>query len=131
MESGHILRGRPWQFDRRVQHDGFTNRFSFEYKGRKSMLALMKPQEVYQDQVHLKTRAETIANKESENVINSILNKEEPPQQAKQAPSQESPKEATTRALGGFTQAKAVLVHNQLPRSGHSFETNEKSPYAS
>ncbi|XP_052882726.1 uncharacterized protein LOC128291585 [Gossypium arboreum] len=26
MHAGHLLLGRPWQFDRRVQHDGYTNR---------------------------------------------------------------------------------------------------------
>ena len=25
----HILLGKPWQFDRRANHDGFKNRFSF------------------------------------------------------------------------------------------------------
>lgn len=28
MQVGHLLLGRPWQFDRRVKHDGFTNKFS-------------------------------------------------------------------------------------------------------
>jgi hypothetical protein len=25
----HILLGRPWQYDRRVTHDGFKNMYSF------------------------------------------------------------------------------------------------------
>ena len=25
----HILLGRPWQFDRRANHDSFKNRFNF------------------------------------------------------------------------------------------------------
>ena len=29
MQAGHLLLGRPWQFDRKVQHDGFTNKYSF------------------------------------------------------------------------------------------------------
>ena len=29
MHAGHILLGRPWQFDRKVTHDGFKNRYSF------------------------------------------------------------------------------------------------------
>ena len=29
MHAGHILSGRPWQFDRNVNHDGFKNRYSF------------------------------------------------------------------------------------------------------
>ncbi|KAG7599415.1 Reverse transcriptase RNA-dependent DNA polymerase [Arabidopsis suecica] len=54
MEAGHILLGRPWQSDRKVMHDGFTNRHSFEYKGRKTILVPMTPHEVYLDQMHLK-----------------------------------------------------------------------------
>uniref|UniRef100_A0A2N9I342 CCHC-type domain-containing protein n=1 Tax=Fagus sylvatica TaxID=28930 RepID=A0A2N9I342_FAGSY len=29
MHAGHILLGRPWQYDRRVTHDGFKNMYSF------------------------------------------------------------------------------------------------------
>ena len=29
MQAGHFLLGRPWQFDRRVKHDDFTNKYSF------------------------------------------------------------------------------------------------------
>ena len=29
MQAGHILLGRPWQYDRKVIHDGFKNRYSF------------------------------------------------------------------------------------------------------
>ena len=28
MDAGHILLGRPWQFDRRVVHDGYSNKYS-------------------------------------------------------------------------------------------------------
>ena len=29
MHAGHILLGRPWQFDRKVIHDRFKNKYSF------------------------------------------------------------------------------------------------------
>uniref|UniRef100_A0A2N9GL90 Integrase catalytic domain-containing protein n=1 Tax=Fagus sylvatica TaxID=28930 RepID=A0A2N9GL90_FAGSY len=32
MHAGHILLGRPWQYDRRVTHDGFKNMYSFEFE---------------------------------------------------------------------------------------------------
>ncbi|KAL1207452.1 hypothetical protein V5N11_007045 [Cardamine amara subsp. amara] len=53
MKSGHILLGRPWQSDRRVLHDGFTNRHTFEFKGRKTTLVPLPPHEVYLDQIQL------------------------------------------------------------------------------
>ena len=27
MQASHMLLGRPWQYDRRVTHDGFKNRY--------------------------------------------------------------------------------------------------------
>lgn len=54
MDAGHILLGRPWQSDRKVMHDGFTNRYSFEFKGTKNILVPLTPHEVHLDQVALK-----------------------------------------------------------------------------
>ncbi|XP_052481185.1 uncharacterized protein LOC128035479 [Gossypium raimondii] len=31
MHAGHLLLGHPWQFDRRVMHDGYSNRYSFKH----------------------------------------------------------------------------------------------------
>lgn len=31
MEAAHILLGRPWQYDKRVLHNGYTNKYSFEH----------------------------------------------------------------------------------------------------
>ncbi|KAG7548172.1 Zinc finger CCHC-type [Arabidopsis suecica] len=56
LEASHVLLGRPWQSDRRVMHDGFTNRYSFEFKGRKTVLAPMAPHEVYLDQLSMKKK---------------------------------------------------------------------------
>ncbi|RDX60671.1 hypothetical protein CR513_61165, partial [Mucuna pruriens] len=38
--------GRPWQFYRKVTHDGVTNKFSFEHKGKKKTLKPLSPHEV-------------------------------------------------------------------------------------
>ncbi|XP_056855628.1 uncharacterized protein LOC130505043 [Raphanus sativus] len=35
MDACHVLLGRPWQFDKKAVHDGFTNRHSFDHKGKK------------------------------------------------------------------------------------------------
>ena len=56
MEASHILLGRPWQSNRKVTHDGFTNRQIFEFKGRKTILVPMTPHEVYLDQLSMKMR---------------------------------------------------------------------------
>src|ERR1044071_2792957 len=46
MQACHLLLGRPWQFDRKVVHDGHTNRHSFEFKGTKVVLKPMTPLQV-------------------------------------------------------------------------------------
>jgi hypothetical protein len=43
MHAGHILLERPWQYDRRVTHDGFKNMYSFVKEGKTIKLALLIP----------------------------------------------------------------------------------------
>nr|XP_028965045.1 uncharacterized protein LOC114827423 [Malus domestica] len=42
MDACHLLLGRPWQYDRKVLHDGFKNIYSFEKDGVKIVLSPMK-----------------------------------------------------------------------------------------
>jgi hypothetical protein len=58
IHAGHILLGRPWQFDRKAIHDGFKNRHSFVKDNRTITL-------VYEDQVKLKRENELKTNYES------------------------------------------------------------------
>ena len=64
MQAGHLLLGRPWQFDRRVKHDGFTNQYSFVYNNRSVTLCPMTPKQVHEDQLHL--QKDSFQRKESE-----------------------------------------------------------------
>ncbi|XP_027357486.1 uncharacterized protein LOC113866887 [Abrus precatorius] len=50
MEASHLLLGRPWQFDKRANHDGFTNKISFMHQDKKIVLKPLSPQEVCEDQ---------------------------------------------------------------------------------
>ena len=56
MDSSHILLGRPWQYDKKAIHDGYTNRHSFTHRDKKIVLAPLSPQEVHEDQLQLKLR---------------------------------------------------------------------------
>ena len=58
MQVEHILLGRPWQFDRHVQYDGFTNKYSFMFNQRKITLIPMTPKQVYEDRVRLQKLSE-------------------------------------------------------------------------
>ena len=54
MHAGHILLGRPWQFDRKVNHDGFKNKYSFVKDNKTITLVPLAPRQVYEDQMKLK-----------------------------------------------------------------------------
>ena len=41
MDATHVLLGRPWQFDRRTFHDGYLNRYMFQYNGKRVTLLPM------------------------------------------------------------------------------------------
>ncbi|KAH9724534.1 hypothetical protein KPL70_007519 [Citrus sinensis] len=55
MQAGHLLLGRPWQFDRRVKHDGFTNKYSFVFNQRNITLVPLTPKQEYKDVFHEET----------------------------------------------------------------------------
>jgi hypothetical protein len=63
---GHILLGRPWQFDRKAIYDGFKNRHSFVKDNRTITLVPLTPRKMYEDQVKLKRENELKTNCESE-----------------------------------------------------------------
>ena len=42
----HLLLGRPWVYDRSVQHNGRANTYHLEYKGKKINLMPMSPQQI-------------------------------------------------------------------------------------
>jgi hypothetical protein len=65
MHAGHILLGRPWQYDRRVTHDGFKNMYSFVKGGKTIKLAPLTPSQVYEDQ--LKLKSEVVHKRKCEN----------------------------------------------------------------
>ena len=59
MHAGHLLLGRPWQFDRKVIHDGFRNRYSFNKDRKKVTFVPLTPKQVYDDQVKLKEEVDS------------------------------------------------------------------------
>ena len=65
MQAGHLL-GRPWQFDRKVKHDGFTNKYSFMHNQRTVTLVRLTPSQVYEDQVRLQKESKQKKRSEKE-----------------------------------------------------------------
>ncbi|KAF8083326.1 hypothetical protein N665_0781s0004 [Sinapis alba] len=69
MRSSHVLLGRPWQSDRKVTHNGYTNKHSFEYNGRKVTPLHLTPGEIYQDQLQLKLKNDQAKGKSAANSL--------------------------------------------------------------
>ena len=59
MEATHVLLVRPWQYDRKVFHDGFTKKLSFDFHGHKVTLKSLCPREVHEDQILMKKKRES------------------------------------------------------------------------
>ncbi|XP_040947385.1 uncharacterized protein [Gossypium hirsutum] len=66
MHAGHMLLGRPWQFDRKATHNGFTNRYTFKFEGKNVTLVPITPRQVYEDQLKLRESFEKFRENEKE-----------------------------------------------------------------
>ena len=64
MHACHLLLGRPWQYDKRAKHDGFTNRYSFTHKGQPIILVPLTPKQVREGQLMLQSSNEKKKEKE-------------------------------------------------------------------
>ncbi|CAJ2645713.1 unnamed protein product [Trifolium pratense] len=58
MEASHLLLGRPWQFDKKVSHEGYSNKYSFVHHGQKIVLVSLSPNEVREDQKKMREKNE-------------------------------------------------------------------------
>ena len=53
MHVGHILLGRPWQFDRKLTHDGYKNRYALLLNNRTIVLTPLRLAKAYADQIKI------------------------------------------------------------------------------
>ena len=67
MHVSHILLGRPWQFDRKVNHDEFKNRHSFVKDNKTITLVPLTLRQVYEDQMKLKKENDLQKNCDTKN----------------------------------------------------------------
>ncbi|GKV15311.1 hypothetical protein SLEP1_g26107 [Rubroshorea leprosula] len=77
MHAGHLLLGKPWQYDRRVTHDGFKNRYSFIMEGKTITLAPLSLRQVYEDQLRVKKESELEGTKNKEKTAEKESKKKE------------------------------------------------------
>ncbi|RDY05950.1 hypothetical protein CR513_10151, partial [Mucuna pruriens] len=60
MEATYLLLGKPWQFDKKVIHDGVTNQFTFIHMGERIVLKPLSLREVHDDQKKMKVDEEKV-----------------------------------------------------------------------
>ena len=116
MQAGHLLLGRPWQFDRQVKHDGFTNKYSFVLNQRSITLVPLTPQQVYEDQVRLQKESdqkkESEQKKKSENQREAEKNEREKENQSSALERKSERKQKNFYAK--VSEIKRAMFSNQL-----------------
>ena len=113
MLAGHILLGRPWQFDRRVNHDGFKNRYSFVKDNKTITLVPLTPRQVYEDQVKLK-RENDLKNCEIENAKKDDEKESERIKECEQKKESETIKKSEKTVEGGKNERKTKKTREFL-----------------
>jgi hypothetical protein len=117
MHAGHILLGRPWQFDRKAIHDGFKNRYSFVKDSRTVTLIPLTPRQVYEDQVKLKRENELKKNCETES------SKKEDEKESERKKESEKKKERVTNT--SKQQKKQVSFYAKASDVKNAFYANQ------
>jgi hypothetical protein len=117
MHAGHILLGRPWQFDRKANHDGFKNRYSFVKDSRTVTLIPLTPRQVYEDQVKLKRENELKKNCETES------SKKEDEKESERKKESEKKKERVTNT--SEQQKKQVSFYAKASDVKNAFYANQ------
>ncbi|KAK1650348.1 hypothetical protein QYE76_068153 [Lolium multiflorum] len=75
----HLLLGRPWLYDRSVQHNGRANTYHLEYKGKKINLQPMSPQQIVNEsrqKIEVNLEDASIDRRENCNVVSDITKSE-------------------------------------------------------
>ena len=70
----HLLLGRPWLYDRHVQHNGRANTYHLEFKGKKINLQPMSPQQIVNES-HQKTEVNIAQPPARENSMSDNITK--------------------------------------------------------
>ena len=80
MSACHVLLGRPWQYDRKSIHNGFTNTYTIRHEGKLEDLILLPPHKAIsppvRKPVHLMSRKVCEKELKNKNVVYVLFTKE-------------------------------------------------------
>jgi hypothetical protein len=125
MHAGHILLGRPWQYDRRVTHDGFKNMYSFVKEGKTIKLAPLTPSQVYEDQ--LKLKSEVAQKRKSENESDQKSKSEKEIEQKRKSESENEQKRKSEKESREVAESKEKRVESREKKERESAERKGKT----
>jgi hypothetical protein len=57
----HVLLGRPWQFDKKAIHNGYTNAYNFKEEDKTFTLRPMTPNQIIADNAKALARVQQVA----------------------------------------------------------------------
>ena len=121
----HMLLGRPWQYDKKATHDGYTNVYTFKVKEKKFELRPMTPSQIIADNAKALVRTQQYkANSEmrGERVIH--LNESEC-HKPNMSEKMESVLIATKSELREVQENPSTILHYVLICKGPPSETND------
>ncbi|KAF7800818.1 Transposon Ty3-I Gag-Pol polyprotein [Senna tora] len=127
MLAGHLLLGRPWQFDSRAHHDCYKNCYSVPFNGKIIVMKPLGPREAYEDQV----RIERDSKKRNELSEKQSVEKKENKEKEKKMKENEKKKEKKESLFSGKNEVKRALLSEQvlmLVCKDAYFSTNELNP---
>ena len=119
----HLLLGRPWQFDRRVIHNGRTNHYSFKMKGKEYVLRPMSPSQVIAD------KQATHRGEKSEKVIHPKVSESHKPNLSASSPREKNlVLFATKSEMREVCENPLGVIHYVLVCKDEVAKTNTSSP---
>ncbi|RDY04133.1 Tf2-9, partial [Mucuna pruriens] len=125
MEVGHILLGHPWQLDRKVTHNGYTNYLSFIYNELKITLTPLSPKQVCEDQIKMRKVREC---KESEEKKNERT-KEKSEQKNEKSKRKESYSEKKKQMSFFARERKENMSENKQKKEKHEIKCSEEKEF--
>ncbi|KAJ9185016.1 hypothetical protein P3X46_004694 [Hevea brasiliensis] len=126
MHAGHILLGRPWQYDRKVVHDGFRNRYSFDHDGRRVTLAALSPAQAFEDQLRIKQTMNEQQQREAE--LRVQKEKERKEREEKVRGKNEEEKEKRENSKRAKPKGKGLGQKESCEKSGENKEFEDVFP---
>ncbi|KAL5580735.1 hypothetical protein UlMin_013177 [Ulmus minor] len=122
MHACHLLLGRPWQYDLRVTHYGFTNRYSFTPKKQPITLVPLTPKQVMEDQLKLQRSNEKKKEKERKAEIEKkkVFKKKE---REKNIDQSEKERERISAIVGAREEKFNYIAKKKVRSREHYFHT--------